>query len=940
MTLSPNLSTVRAIGCVHHLIIQLQWGSGRKITSPIATLSSARADLVPMVHCAQPASSSGSASSWRSTTPQTSPSAVNALFRSNLSTPTSKSTPAGFRYPKPVVQTDRLVLSCQTTTVRLTLSRKNYDILLSVISAISRQLDRLGSREITTERSTKMEFSATGVEDLDEESLPDFILPSYTDPVSKLLQILNWPESFSRAISTDLNLFEFNSRLVLSLFEITSDGLIPLFKLRADQFTMSWRQLTNQSGAAVCSGLSISYFNRDLVCWEPALEPWTCSLEWNPTVNNGFSRITSLFFSSSDPLNINLTIPLVSLIRALCEPTKAKECVEETINKSSSNGVIGQSQLRLSNQTGSTIWYCLVQPDAPTGVMTSSSPSDSTTQIWQKVEKDSDPIDIPCAECPLLSHNADNAPAGIQSGTSPASNSPAENFCLLHLSHQLPRLAIQVAGWKAALPISVDRPGVFFRTLERQEALEIDVDDPAWAIQCNLPSHTRLVVEVVRIGSLQHLVILRSGLTVTNDLPIGHTLFVAMQLSPFVTEVNNPADDAWSSQLVLLESNNLSGSIDQRVPLLSLESGQTSSIPLNLTAAASVGLGFLTFCPAGRIVPISTATPLLQRPSGSRTAPRGSGGYSWASVHVPHTLPEYAMDSSIRDLVEAILMSHAFVSVGQPGLLDIPVMNREERKDSSQQETSVRTASHLSTHGSSSSFGSSAARRPSTALPYYMCLALVRDRFPPDPIWVGLYNSLDTNRYTHPRQLPGHHFTIGPAVRITNLLPYEMTYFFAGTSVYGVIPVGENACVLEVQVLSRAGGPRHLTVSAVIWLVNESGLPLVFAQSPTSTSSQSHSKTQKSLANISAGQYEEHEQARSVAPLLFCFAKKNEGHLLKVRVGRGASTKRWRANEARKTDKSGVEPSSLCPVWSPGISLEKPGVDMLQLKIVDRSNRY
>ncbi|TPP66048.1 hypothetical protein FGIG_09476, partial [Fasciola gigantica] len=74
--------------------------------------------------------------------------------------------------------------------------------------------------------------------------------------------------------------------------------------------------------------------------------------------------------------------------------------------------------------------------------------------------------------------------------------------------------------------------------------------------------------------------------------------------------------------------------------------------------------------------------------------------------------------------------------------------------------------------------------------------------------------------------------------------------------------------------------------------------------------------------------------------LLFCFAKKNEGHLLRVRVGRGARSKPTQKDVTRFSgEKSNSEQTALYPVWSPGISLDKPGVDMLQLKIVDRSNR-
>lgn len=56
-----------------------------------------------------------------------------------------------------------------------------------------------------------------------------------------------------------------------------------------------------------------------------------------------------------------------------------------------------------------------------------------------------------------------------------------------------------------------------------------------------------------------------------------------------------------------------------------------------------------------------------------------------------------------------------------------------------------------------------------------------------------------------------------------------------------------------------------LTIAAPYWLVNKSGLPLVFRQDGARTDS--------------AGQFEEHELARSLTPLLFSFADKESPNL-------------------------------------------------------------
>lgn len=92
--------------------------------------------------------------------------------------------------------------------------------------------------------------------------------------------------------------------------------------------------------------------------------------------------------------------------------------------------------------------------------------------------------------------------------------------------------------------------------------------------------------------------------------------------------------------------------------------------------------------------------------------------------------------------------------------------------------------------------------------------------------------------------------------------------------------------IFKVHVCSRAFGARHLTVSPVICLLNKSGIPLIFAHSSSSLSSnQLNLSSQTSI--LAAGQFEEHEQACALMPLLFSFANKSEGYLLRVRIGKG-----------------------------------------------------
>ena len=82
-----------------------------------------------------------------------------------------------------------------------------------------------------------------------------------------------------------------------------------------------------------------------------------------------------------------------------------------------------------------------------------------------------------------------------------------------------------------------------------------------------------------------------------------------------------------------------------------------------------------------------------------------------------------------------------------------------------------------------------------------------------------------------------------------------------------------------VQVKVAAGQACRISVSAPYWLLNHTGLPLVFKQEGSSQEA--------------AGQGHEHELARAVAPLLFSLADPDHGAgRLVVRLGTGAHPNR------------------------------------------------
>uniref|UniRef100_A0A1B0D2C6 Uncharacterized protein n=1 Tax=Phlebotomus papatasi TaxID=29031 RepID=A0A1B0D2C6_PHLPP len=168
--------------------------------------------------------------------------------------------------------------------------------------------------------------------------------------------------------------------------------------------------------------------------------------------------------------------------------------------------------------------------------------------------------------------------------------------------------------------------------------------------------------------------------------------------------------------------------------------------------------------------------------------------------------------------------------------------------------------------------------------------------------------------------LPGHSFVLYPPVRLHNLLPCDLLWRVPGGS-HGRVSPSETAAIHEVDlsyqieltialdgypgsgniaipagylgssemrlkltdvnhrllflrgsVQVEKGQGVQISISAPFWLVNRTGLPLVFRQ--------------EGVNHESSGQFSEHEQARLVSPLMFSFSDFDAPPALTVRLGK------------------------------------------------------
>lgn len=78
---------------------------------------------------------------------------------------------------------------------------------------------------------------------------------------------------------------------------------------------------------------------------------------------------------------------------------------------------------------------------------------------------------------------------------------------------------------------------------------------------------------------------------------------------------------------------------------------------------------------------------------------------------------------------------------------------------------------------------------------------------------------------------------------------------------------------LYASIIVEKGSAVQINITSPYWIINKTGLPLVFKQ--------------EGVGFEAAGQFEEHEKARMVAPLLFSFSDEEASRTLSVRVGAG-----------------------------------------------------
>ncbi|XP_049609013.1 intermembrane lipid transfer protein VPS13D isoform X3 [Syngnathus scovelli] len=650
---------------------------------------------------------------------------------------------------------------------------------------------------------------------------------------------------------------------------------IPLAELTFSRLNVLQRIGSSQEGTASFS-LSGDYYNRELSGWEPFIEPWPCFLSWQ---KQEASRLhpprLKMAVKAKQRLDVNITSVLLEQYNTTKTSWIADYCNKEAQSSQSSPTLswIGSSVDPPTFGTSAPLSHLRARSTAR---LTSF---DQQTDSNVKLSKKRQPF-VPYAlrnhtGCTMwfatltttptrvaLSHSSSADSIGDIHGpgnddshnvsqwreVSPGEEIPFEFEAREKLRHRhthelkLHQLLVRVCGWEQVKPVSVDKVGIFFRYAGPDR-------NNASNIVGSPISRTNIIHPHVYFSALPPVRVVFS-ITMEGSarkvITVRSALILKNRLDvPMEIRLDSPSAP------------------DKPVVLPPILPGQALAVPLHLTSwrlqARPKGLG-LFFCK----VPIH-----------------------WTTVERPGEISSSKRDCQSADFDDTVKRNFRF------------------------------------------------------------CVVIKKENYPDQQPAKKVSSTNQIYRQ------PGHIIYLLPTMVLANLLPCDLNYYVKGTAIKGTLKPGKEAVLhavdtsqnmelgvllenfpvckellippgtqnyvvrmrlydtnkrllcLTIRIILRAHGALKILISAPYWLVNKTGLPLIFRQDNGKVDA--------------AGQFDEHELARSLSPLLFCYTDKEQPAMCTMRVGKG------------------IHPDGV-PGWCQGFSLDG-GSGVRAVKVIQQGNR-
>ncbi|XP_042334804.1 vacuolar protein sorting-associated protein 13D isoform X2 [Sceloporus undulatus] len=650
---------------------------------------------------------------------------------------------------------------------------------------------------------------------------------------------------------------------------------VPLAELTFSRLNFLQHLRTSPEGYAHFT-LSGDYYNRELSGWEPFIEPWPCSVSWQqqPASRLHPSRL-KLEVKAKHRLDINITSVLIEQYTRTKQSWMADYCKQENeVEEVESEEWMGSSVDPPSFGQGLPLVYLRTRSTA--------SLTNLEHQMYARAEMKTPKRRQPFVPFALRNHTGctlwfatlTTTPtrAALSHSGSPGVLPEENGTCLegMHnvsewrevltgeevpfafeakgkLRHRhthdlrIHQLQVRVNGWEPVSPVSVDKVGIFFRYAAPDKSTSSNTIGSP-------VSRTNIIHPHVYFSSLPPV---RVVFAVTMEGSAQKVITVRSALI-----VKNKLDIPMELRL------DSPSAPDKPVVLPSVMPGDSFAIPLHLTSwrlqARPKGMGVF-FCKS----PIH-----------------------WTNV----------------------------------------------------QKTSEVSSSKRECH----------AMESENSRFFRFCVAIKKENYPD-----YMPSSIFSDSAKQIFRQPGHTIYLLPTVVLCNLLPCELEFYVKGMPINGTLKPGKEAVLhtadtsqnielgvslenfsrckellippgtqnyivrmrlydvnkrllnLTIRIVCRAEGSLKIFISAPYWLINKTGLPLIFRQDNAKIDA--------------AGQFEEHELARSLSPLLFCYADKEQPNLCTMRVGRG------------------IHPDAM-PGWCQGFSLDG-GSGVRALKVIQQGNR-
>lgn len=621
------------------------------------------------------------------------------------------------------------------------------------------------------------------------------------------------------------------SYISICVIDDCMDADVPLLELSLSELEVTQDTAEMRSSASLTGGgvfkagalkgtFASDYYNRSLSGWEPLIEPWKFNSSWSYSLGSGMQRNRlHLKINSEDLLKLNVSSTIIDLYQLVH--------ANWTQDYYGATGATGNASNLLMSPiaVGTAKNYRQRVPFVPFAIK-----NETGVTLWFTTLVSETGIPGRSRSIELL-NQADTRWTAVEPGAIKSFSFGPPNKQRHLDSHKINfhQVRVRVEGWIELGPVSVDKVGVFFRHT-RHESDEY----------LSMP-RTRIVFSVALEGSAHKMVTVRSALQIHNNL----TNQMLLKMEHFFGHLNVRT---WPKPITAI-----------------IPSQGTYNVPLTHVHS------FLFVRPLPTEIQFEKATAVDASAADATASEVASvqkfnGNDYWNQYEGENARSTSGLSNIYQFCTKSI--------------------HWKDMDEGMNLHQELRTCK-----GNSERW-------------FRFVVAIKREGFPTKDA-LGI---------------PGHSIILWPPLRLHNLLPCDLLYKLP-TGTQGRVSSSETANVhdvdldaqleitltldgypkpgpilvpagiigsvdtnlrltdikgrslnLRITVLVVKGSGMQISVSAPFWLVNRTGLPLVFRQ--------------EGVAHESAGQFAENEQARLVSPLMYSIADPDASPALTMRLGK------------------------------------------------------